>query len=116
MKRYNQQSEKKVKDKRSRLRGEFDKRLPIPERTAYTSTAYPKIERQADDIFIETRIGNRFDNLAHEFYGDVTLYWIIAKANNLILGGISVEPGIRLRIPTNTDEIIQAFYNLNSER
>jgi len=116
MKRYSRQSEKKIKDKRSRLRGEFDKRLPIPERQAYTSTVYPKIERKAEDIFIETRIGDRFDTLAHEFYGDVTLYWIIAKANNLIHGGIAVEPGTRLRIPLDTSEIVQQFFALNSER
>mgnify|MGYP003114978490 FL=1 len=116
MKRYEQQSNRKIKDKRSRLRGEFDKRLPIPERTSYTTTVYPKIPRDAEDIFIETRIGDRFDSLAHEFYGDVTLYWIIAKANNLIHGGIAVEPGIKLRIPINTSNITQEFFNLNSER
>ena len=87
MKRYNTQSQKKLKDKRSRLLGEFDKRVPFPERQVYTTTVYPKIERKPDDVFIETRIGDRFDNLAHEFYGDVTMYWIIAKANNLIPEG-----------------------------
>ena len=44
------------------------------------------------------------------------MYWIIAKANNLIHGGMAVETGIRLRIPTETDEIIEEFYRLNSER
>ena len=116
MKRYNTQSQKKLKDKRSRLLGEFDKRVPFPERQVYTTTVYPKIERKTDDVFIETRIVDRFDNLAHEFYGDVTMYWIIAKANNLIHGGMAVETGIRLRIPTETDEIIEEFYRLNSER
>tara|TARA_Y100000389_G_C17329650_1_gene447396 strand:+ start:252 stop:599 length:348 start_codon:yes stop_codon:yes gene_type:complete len=115
MKRYNSKT-KKVKDLRARLQNEFDKRVPFPERTMFTTTVYPKIIRTSEDVFIESRIGDRFDNLAHEFYGDSTLYWIIAKANNLIHGGIAVEPGIKLRIPLNTEQIVQEFYQLNSER
>ena len=57
MKRYNTQSQKKLKDKRSRLLGEFDKRVPFPERQVYTTTVYPKIERKPD--FTKVHVNNK---------------------------------------------------------
>jgi|TARA_R100000231_G_scaffold134776_1_gene108654 nucleoid-associated protein YgaU len=114
MERYDKARTIKVEDRRNRLANEFDKRLPIPSRVIFKTTRLPIIERKESDIFIETRHGDRFDNLAHEFYGDVSLYWIIARANNLIKGGLGVEPGIRLRIPTDTESILNNYYRLNS--
>ena len=114
MNRYNVEKTIKVKDKRGRLLDGFDKRTPEPMRTLFTQTRYPVIERTSEDIFIETRIGDRFDMIAHEFYGDVTLWWIIAKANIMIHGSLAVEPGIKLRIPIDTETILNNFYRLNS--
>ena len=114
MNRYDRARTKKVEDKRNRLANEFDKRLPIPKRTILKTIRLPLIERKDSDIFIETRMGDRFDLLADEFYGDVSLYWIIARANNLIKGGLGVEPGIRLRIPTDTESVLNEYYQLNS--
>tara|TARA_B100000780_G_scaffold18932_1_gene12289 strand:- start:844 stop:1188 length:345 start_codon:yes stop_codon:yes gene_type:complete len=114
MDRYDVTKTIKVVDKRGRLLEGFDKRTPLPARTLLAQTRYPVIERESEDIFIETRIGDRFDMLAHEFYGDVTLWWIIAKANILINGSLAVEPGIKLRIPTNTEAILNNFYRLNN--
>jgi hypothetical protein len=114
MNRYDTSKTTKVPDNRSRLIDGFDKRTPIPNRTILAITRYPVIERDSEDIFIETRIGDRFDTIADEFYSDVTLWWIIAKANVLINGTLAVEPGIRLRIPVNTEKIINKFYELNN--
>ena len=116
MERYELQLTKSIADKRGRLIDDYDKRLPIPNRTAYASTAYPSIPAKAEDIWIRTRIGDRFDTLAHEFYEDVTLWWIIARANKMIYGSLAVEPGIKLRIPVKQEEIIHQFQNLNSKR
>ena len=113
MDRYNIAKTIKVKDKRGRLIDGYDKRTPIPERTILAGTRYPIIERNETDVFIETRIGDRFDMLAYEFYGDVTLWWIIAKANIMINGTLAVEPGLKLRIPTHTETILNNFYELN---
>ena len=60
------------------------------------------------------RLLDGFDMIAHEFYGDVTLWWIIAKANIMIHGTLAVEPGIKLRIPIDTETILNNFYRLNS--
>lgn len=114
MNRYDISKTTKVRDNRSRLVDGFDKRTAVPSRTILAITRYPKIARDSEDIFIETRIGDRFDTIADEFYGDVTLWWIIAKANILINGSLAVESGIRLRIPINTEAIINEFYELNN--
>ena len=103
-------------DGRGRLIDDYDKRLPIPKRTGYKSVVFPKIEHQANDIWIRTRIGDRFDTLAHEFYDDVTLWWIIARANKMINGSLAVEVGIKLRIPLESEKIQNEYYELNTER
>ena len=60
-----------------------------------------------------SKVGDRIDSLAYKFYGDVTLWWIIAKANG-IKGKTALEPGIPLRIPGNITSIIENFINLNT--
>ncbi len=116
MERYTPHTTKLIEDKRGRLIDTYDKRLPIPKRTAYTSIIYPSLPAKAEDIWIRTRIGDRFDTLAHEFYEDVTLWWIIAKANKMINGSLVVEPGIKLRIPVEQEEILHKFTEMNRER
>ena len=72
----------------------------------------PQINRRNDDLFIRTVAGDRLDNLAHEFYKDVSLWWIIAKANGL--KGVAVPPlDEPIRIPGNITNIIENFNDLN---
>lgn len=63
--------------------------------------------------------GDRLDILAKEYYGDETLWFVIAKANNLGKGSLDVPPGIILKIPFYTENSgIYSFldeYN-NNER
>ena len=47
----------------------------------YRTNYYPEIPPLETDIYVETEFGDRLDLLANRFYGDVTLYWIIATAN-----------------------------------
>jgi nucleoid-associated protein YgaU len=58
-----------------------------------------------DDQYIITREGDRFDLLSHQFYGDVSLWWFIALANDIRPASMIVPEGIQLRIPTNLDEV-----------
>ena len=58
-----------------------------------------------DDQYIITREGDRFDLLAHQFYGDVSMWWFIALANDIRPASMMVPIGIQLRIPTNLDEV-----------
>jgi phage tail protein X len=42
---------------------------------------------------------DRLDSLAYRYYGSVTLWWVIAKANGLANGTITIKPGTKLLIP-----------------
>ena len=79
----------------------------------YTTTYYPNISLSNSDQFIQTKIGTRLDNLAQVYYGDSTLWWIIAKANG-IKGFTSLKSNTRLRIPSNISKILEDFKKLNS--
>ena len=68
----------------------------------YSTTVYKKvIEKNTDSYFIATE-GDRCDNLAYRFYGDSTLWWFIARVNNLTTNNIPA--GTSLRIPANTQD------------
>ena len=81
-------------------------------KSVYGTTYYPTIPIENGDQFIVTSIGSRLDNIAHKFYGDFTLWWIIAKANG-IRGKTALEPGIRIRIPGNVSQIVGKFVEMN---
>ena len=78
----------------------------------YNTTFYPSIPIDDSDQFIYTKFGDRVDALANEYYGDVTLWWIISKANG-IKGQAGLKPGQLLRIPGQVEEILSNFRDLN---
>jgi hypothetical protein len=82
----------------------------------YTNTIYPEIPVDINDIYIISTITDRLDILAHDFYGDSTLYWIISTANNLPGDTLIPEPGTQLRIPTNVQSVINLYNNTNQIR
>ncbi len=73
---------------------------------AYKPTMIPKIPIRDSDIFILPKFGDRLDSLAFKHYGDSSLWWIIAKANNLDAAHIGLEVGKQIRIPVEVDIII----------
>lgn len=75
----------------------------------YKTKIYPNIPPSDQDIYIIVQEGDRLDTLAYQFYGDSTLWWIIATANNIHDAIISVEDGTELRIPQNYLDIINKF-------
>ena len=79
-------------------------------------TMYPKIPKVSSDIYIVARKGDRLDILAHKYYEDSTLWWIIAQANHLGKGSISVSVPQRLRIPTNIDAILKNLERFQGTR
>ncbi len=78
----------------------------------YSTTYYPEIPIANNDVFIISKEGDRLDNLAHKYYSDNSLWWIIAKANG-IKGISALRPGENLRIPLNIQRIIEDFRNIN---
>lgn len=79
----------------------------------YRCTIYPIIPLSSNDLIIITNDSDYLDTLAHRYYGDPTLYWIIACANNVGKGRMSVPAGMSLRIPTNVNQIVSTFNRLN---
>jgi len=79
----------------------------------YKTTYYPDIPISDNDQFIYPRYGERLDLLAHRFYGDVTLWWVIAKANGL-KGKVFVPQDTEIRIPGNVSKVLEDFNNLNN--
>jgi len=73
----------------------------------------PIIEPQNSDIYIIGQVGDRLDNLAFKYYGKSSYWWIIARANNLGKGDLTVPYGVQLRIPQNIQSIIEEYNELN---
>ena len=67
----------------------------------YRNTIYQKIPKSESDIYVITQFGDRLDLLANQFYGDPTLWWYIARANNL--NTMVIPENIQLRIPGTID-------------
>jgi nucleoid-associated protein YgaU len=81
----------------------------------YKTTTYPVIVPLPTDIQVVSNEGDYLDSLAYKYYGDPTLFWVIALANNLGKGRLSVPPGLTLRIPVNVNDLIDQFNRLNSQ-
>jgi hypothetical protein len=81
----------------------------------YRDTKYPDIPLSMDDIYVITTIGDRFDLLAKQYYSDDTMWWIISSANNhLTQNSLYIPVGTQLRIPTNINEILNIYKQINS--
>ena len=78
----------------------------------YSTTYYPEIRISDGDSFIYPIEGERLDNLANKYYGDTTLWWVIAKANGL-KGKMYAPQNTEIRIPGNVSKVLEDFNNLN---
>ena len=75
-------------------------------------TIYPKIPIKDSDIFIYPKFGDRLDNLAQKYYKDVSLWWIIAKANNLDEAHIGLTLDEQIRIPVDISPILNKLEDM----
>tara|TARA_R100000734_G_C3317800_1_gene111265 strand:+ start:644 stop:913 length:270 start_codon:yes stop_codon:yes gene_type:complete len=71
-------------------------------KSCYNTTIYKKVEEKNTDSYFIATEGDRCDNLAQRFYGDSTLWWFIARVNNLTTNNIPA--GTSLRIPINSSQ------------
>jgi hypothetical protein len=78
--------------------------ITTPENTnrRYVKVKYPEIPRGPQDIYVYTTKGDRYDLLAQSYYGDPSLWWIIAlcNLNNTIPDSIYPNIGEQIRIPS----------------
>ena len=82
-------------------RYEKTKRQRRNRKSYYATTIYKKVEEKNSDSYFIAQEGDRCDNLANRFYGDPTLWWFIARVNNLTANNIPA--GTSLRIPATTE-------------
>ena len=61
-----------------------------------------KVEEKNSDSYFIAQEGDRCDNLAVRFYGDSTLWWFIARTNNLTTNNIPA--GTSIRIPATAQD------------
>lgn len=67
------------------------------------------------DVYIQTTSIERLDLLAFNFYGDSSLWYVIAAANGLGKGSLYSPSNIKLRIP-NVDTIRRLIEDTNTFR
>ena len=80
----------------------------------YKPRIIPNVPIKDTDIFVYPLYGDRFDTIAQRYYNDSNLWWIIAKANELSRGQLSPNPEVKLRVPTEINEILEAVNLSNS--
>tara|TARA_B100001094_G_scaffold292271_1_gene311258 strand:+ start:157 stop:456 length:300 start_codon:yes stop_codon:yes gene_type:complete len=80
----------------------------------YLPTKYPSVATSNDDFYIIAQATDRLDLIANDFFGDSTLWWVIAMANDLPGDSLFTTPGFQLRIPGNLSNAVQEFNDLNS--
>ena len=81
----------------------------------YKNIKYPEIPLSFDDIYVITTSGDRLDNLSHQFYQDVDLWWIITTANPDVIrrDSFNLKSGIEIRIPQDIESILEDFEKIN---
>jgi hypothetical protein len=69
----------------------------------------------SSDTIIETTSPHRLDKIANDFYGDPTLWWIIATVNNVGKGTLIVPAGTTIRVP-DKDRVLDEIEIINKNR
>jgi hypothetical protein len=81
----------------------------------FKSIKYPEIPLSINDLYVSTIYGDRLDLLAHQYYKDVDLWWVISIANSDIIrrDSLFLGEGLEIRIPADIQEILLDFEQLN---
>ena len=98
------------------MRYDNQKILQDENKTRYLNRIeYPVIPVRDTDLFIQGQYGKRLDNLAFEYFGNVELWWIIARANPECQtnGSMYMNPNKQYRIPTDIGQILAEYEELN---
>lgn len=89
--------------------------LSNSEKPMLQTVRYPEIPRSESDIYVYTTIGDKYDILAQQYYGDSSLWWVIANANrDLDKSSLTPPIGSQIRIPINPALTLSEFGEQNS--
>ena len=84
-------------------RYENTKKIKKNNKKYYQTTIYNKVDEKNSDSYFLSQEGDRCDNLASRFYGDSSLWWFIAKVNNLTTNNIPAGTSLRIPITPNKE-------------
>lgn len=90
---------------------------PSENKTRYLTVKYPEIPLDISDIYVYITRGDRYDLLASSYYGDSSLWWVIAKANpSQNFDSLTPNIGSQIRIPgpQRISNIIGEYENINT--
>jgi hypothetical protein len=84
-------------------------------KVVYKTSRYPEVPLSADDIYVYTTQGDRFDTLAQSYYGDSSLWWVISIANTDVTNqsSLNIPIGSQIRIPNNYAAVVKEFNLIN---
>jgi len=82
----------------------------------YVNNIYPDIPISDNDYYVITVLGDRMDLIAQDVYGDSSLWWILASANNLPGDSLVPPIGQQLRIPSDIQSIVNNYNSVNKIR
>tara|TARA_B100001113_G_scaffold349468_1_gene344924 strand:+ start:1437 stop:1763 length:327 start_codon:yes stop_codon:yes gene_type:complete len=81
----------------------------------YSTTKYPQVPKSFSDTYVYAEEGDRYDQLALQYYGDPSLWWVISIANETLNQNSYFAPlGVQIRIPSNISNIISQYNKLNN--
>ena len=85
---------------------------------SFVNALYPTVPLSKQDTYVTTVTGDRLDLLAHQFYGDVRLWWVITAANPDVIrrDSYALKPGIEIRIPGNHNLVVRTFERINTRK
>lgn len=82
-----------------------------------SSSVYKIVPESSEDYYVITTLGDRFDILAREYYGDPKLWYILAAANpNVRKDTLMIEPGLQIRIPLPLSRVLTEINSENRNR
>jgi|TARA_R110000787_G_scaffold53250_1_gene124947 nucleoid-associated protein YgaU len=80
----------------------------------YGTTIYPQIPLNFQDTYVFTQMGDRFDILAQQYYGNSNYWWVISIANETLKqSSLYLQPGLQIRIPSQLGAVLSEFNALN---
>ena len=98
--------------------GRYSTRSIIRDNDGYRKLAtsiIPNPDISDDDVYIQITSTDRLDKLAHLFYQNSALWWIIDAANNLGKGSWIVPQNTSIRIP-GKNNILDQIKQTNQDR